>query len=249
MINPNKLYFENILNKKEKCDFKSNYFDRLWKCRDFELQHLWQLSIFLTAFIVLVFSAYGGLWSEALFMGEKKFSFCNNGNFLLHYISIGLSLLGFIFSVFWIMMGKGSKFWYEVYEKKIKEFELRENCETYSVQYIENALGGIPQNSSLFFNKHAYQYSVSGINILIGQVLAFVWSFLLIVHAFVIFSKTNLSLIVSKDCPYFGVIIISVVVICFLSIIISLIRNILRNDILDKIAELYDDLQYKEFEE
>lgn len=37
-----------------------------WHCRDFEITHLWQRSVFLTAFIVLCFSAYGCLAADML---------------------------------------------------------------------------------------------------------------------------------------------------------------------------------------
>ena len=34
--------------------------EKLWRCRDFELSHLWQRSIFLSAFLILCFTGYGG---------------------------------------------------------------------------------------------------------------------------------------------------------------------------------------------
>ncbi|WP_300232445.1 hypothetical protein [uncultured Alistipes sp.] len=34
--------------------------ETLWRCRDFELSHLWQRSIFLSAFLILCFTGYGG---------------------------------------------------------------------------------------------------------------------------------------------------------------------------------------------
>jgi len=66
---------------KSKIRLKDVY-ESLWKCRDFELLHLWQRSIVLTLFLVMCF-------------------------------------IGVIFSCLWIMMGKGSKAWYEIYENAI----------------------------------------------------------------------------------------------------------------------------------
>ena len=37
--------------------------ETLWRCRDFELSHLWQRSIFLSAFLILCFTVYGGGYS------------------------------------------------------------------------------------------------------------------------------------------------------------------------------------------
>ena len=38
--------------------------DSLWHCRDFELSHLWQRSMFLIAIIVLSYGAYGAVVIE-----------------------------------------------------------------------------------------------------------------------------------------------------------------------------------------
>jgi len=35
--------------------------ETFWRCRDFELSHLWQRSIFLSAFLILCFTGYGSL--------------------------------------------------------------------------------------------------------------------------------------------------------------------------------------------
>lgn len=37
-----------------------------WKGRDFELSHLWQRSIFITTFIILVYTGYGAIWLNVL---------------------------------------------------------------------------------------------------------------------------------------------------------------------------------------
>ena len=34
--------------------------ETLWRCRDFVLSHLWQRSTFLSAFLILCFTGYGG---------------------------------------------------------------------------------------------------------------------------------------------------------------------------------------------
>ena len=45
---------------------QKDLYEELWHGRDFEIQTLWQRSIFLTAFLVLVFSGYGILWLKYL---------------------------------------------------------------------------------------------------------------------------------------------------------------------------------------
>lgn len=45
---------------------KKNVHALLWKGRNFELTNLWQRSIFLATFLVLIFTAYLGLWTVVL---------------------------------------------------------------------------------------------------------------------------------------------------------------------------------------
>lgn len=37
---------------------RKDLYEKLWKSRDFEISHLWQRSLFLATFIVLVFTVY-----------------------------------------------------------------------------------------------------------------------------------------------------------------------------------------------
>lgn len=54
----------NQSNEMEKINPKDIY-QSLWRCRDFELSHLWQRSIFLTAFLVMCFTGYTALVVKA----------------------------------------------------------------------------------------------------------------------------------------------------------------------------------------
>ena len=95
-----------------------------------------------------------------------------------------LSIIGSTFSVIWIMMAKGSKAWYEIYERRIINIEK------------ESALG-IPQkyqmdkgapwtlNNSLW-SQEPGAYSVSKINILLGQVLRVIWVVISVIHSVLI---------------------------------------------------------------
>lgn len=89
----------------------ANLLKHLWKCRDFELNLLWQRSIFLGVFLTLVYTGYALLWG-------------NNFDVLvenLRFNAIGsvLSLIGISISLLWIAMMRASKAWYEVYESAI----------------------------------------------------------------------------------------------------------------------------------
>lgn len=156
----------------------------LWRCRDFELTNLWQRSIFLTAFLVLCFTAYGAVVSKIADNLDKQ-----NVLILMNIIGYLLSIIGSIFSIFWIKMGKGSKAWYEIYEAAIRAFEQNKKYTT----KLASAIGGFGYPKLENYQRHnaldnkllsgnAGPYSVSKINIAIGQVFLIVWSILGFFH-------------------------------------------------------------------
>lgn len=96
-------------------------YSSLWRCRDFELSHLWQRSIFLTTFLVMSFTGYGSILlriCEYITDDNKRIPFC-----ILNIAGLFIALLGVVLSALWIMMGKGSKAWYEKYEKALYNIE------------------------------------------------------------------------------------------------------------------------------
>lgn len=169
--------------KEPKIDIKDIH-QTFWRCRDFELSNLWQRSIFLTAFLVLCFTAYGTILVK-LFDTQAT----DKHSFILFNISeYGVSLLGLIFSILWVKMGKGSKAWYEVYESAIGALETNKDFTTEKARTIGGfsyaelpGYRGVKINNNLFSSK-AGEYSVSKLNIAIGQVFMVLWCLLALVH-------------------------------------------------------------------
>lgn len=169
-------------------------FERIWQCRDFELSTLWQRSVLLGAFMVAAYAGYGAL---ILNVFEKSNRVAWWGT--LNLMAIGVCCFGLILSVLWIMMLKGSKTWYEIYERAIDDF-----CKTYPeafkaeivtkprvIKCSELAGFGIIWNgthtsqidvSNGLFNGFSGCYSVSRVAILIGQVSLMGWIGLIVVH-------------------------------------------------------------------
>src|SRR5699024_5562659 len=90
--------------------------DQLWHCRDFELSHLWQRSIFLTTLLVLCLTAYGIVVMKLVETVDG--SSVKDNAFVLNNIAMTICLIGFVFSCLWVMMSKASKAWYEMYERQ-----------------------------------------------------------------------------------------------------------------------------------
>lgn len=188
---------KNEREQKEREKKLEKQYNRLWACRDFELSHLWQRSIFLTAFLVLIFTGYGAIWLNAV---KSNFE---DDYIILHIISICISMQGVIFSTLWILMAKGSKYWYEVYEQEITRLENYDEYNDYECQ------GGFVSkektDARLFLNKKGFKYSVSGINIIIGQIMWILWFLIILVHVFFIMNiklnNASISQLPEWICP------------------------------------------------
>lgn len=86
--------------------------ENLWHCRDFELEHFWHRSAFLSGMLLAGFTAYGCLAGSSSSLTD----WCSPWKFVL---CEAVCLLSAVFSVLWILMAKASKDWYEKYESAI----------------------------------------------------------------------------------------------------------------------------------
>ena len=198
-------------------------YKELFHCRDFELQHLWQRSIFLAGFMVALFTLYSSFVGDN-FNGKLNFDVnkieqsdknivitcsANINNDLsnqiaIHYFAFFIGCVGIILSQLFIMMIKGSKRWYEQFEQSIYWFyENKEKTDLFSEELnknLEDYLGdkkyphfgdlkNIKKNriNQSLFNTNAGYYSVSRINIVLGQLLCLVWIGITGFHLFNIF--------------------------------------------------------------
>lgn len=146
-------------------EFLLERLNRFYQCRDFELSHLWQRSIFLGAFLILAFTGYGGYF---VFLMKH----CDFG--MLHVVGTAIALVGIIISILWIMMGKASKAWYEVYESCICDLEQREELDI-EEKYRMGVYGGADKANDSLLSTASGRFSPSKINIAIGQLSLLIW--------------------------------------------------------------------------
>jgi len=167
-----KLQIEDITNKPYSMIEPKDIYESLWRCRDFELSHLWQRSVFLTAFILMVYTGYGAVMLNVL----NNDSLSSDRSKILLFVGLVILLLGILLSQLWILMAKGSKAWYEMYEQAIYKIE---HSEKYASKVVVNDMssdavvhGDIENpkeiNNCLSSTK-AGAYSPSKINVMIGQ--------------------------------------------------------------------------------
>lgn len=273
-----------MFNNDEKINMRDIY-ESLWRCRDFELSHLWQRSVFLSAFLLLCFTGYGMLFIAAFIEPERDaprerrieqekiskvekssvvlgqypyealhFSFdetnarAQSGTVaenadpsarrrLAHVAATVIALMGVWLSSMWIMMGKGSKRWYERYEQALYRIERdprfskiagrNDDQAMLGAPYIHGNLPEAPHVDDGLFSNAAGRYSSSKINIGIGQISLLFWGAVLVVHSlFFLFADCVKSLPGCVcDCVFIVFIVFVVIVTAILILVSIFIEN------------------------
>lgn len=202
------------MTEKDDCRITPNeLYKELWHCRDFEIDHLWQRSVFLATFLLAIAAGYGTVAGKIIFnesdsVGvykiiqtqdssvnmEKEYTIQLDDGYRIkenklaiqHFSAACLCYLGLCFSILWVMMSKGAKYWYESYEQSINAFiNIAEKDKVWDInsQYPRHGRLDEPINTnSSLFSPRAYTYSVSKINCTIGIIGIICWLVLSIIH-------------------------------------------------------------------
>ena len=181
-------------------------YQHLWVGRKFELEHFWQRSIFLATIFVVLLAGYGKI-IFSMYFPESCVAGEGNNLLIQHSIAWGITLLNLAFSMLWIMMAKGSKFWYERYEHSINSLlEKSLLLEDINNDYPRHGVLEYPPDdrySDNLFSTNAGGYSVSKVNITIGIIGVFVFLLLNGLH-FAVILKEKFNKIDSFQCAMFS---------------------------------------------
>lgn len=150
------------LDKREGADDKlrgraEKYFDVAADVRKFEIGLVWQRSLFFWGFIGAAFVAYADL-------GGKEHSD--------HTAQIVVACFGFVCSIAWTLLNRGSKYWQEAWETKTE----RKEQEVLSDILFARDEPVQPK----FFALRARRFSVSKLLIALSDFTAIVWLLLLL---------------------------------------------------------------------
>lgn len=217
----------------------------LWAGREFELTHLWQRSVFLGAFMLAIAAGYGHVASKIIFPELENYIILKTENKTewqleninvisqsetrphQHLAAVALCYLGLAFSMLWVMMAKGSKYWSERYEASITKMYEEDcygsrlkNSDPYYSNLVKLKDSEISDN---LFSPLAGRYSVSRVNVSIGIIGIISWNILNMIHAGMWF-KTVFSKMSFTQIQYalFGIgqcLIISVLIFLILNIL------------------------------
>ena len=197
---------------------------RLCACRDFEIKLQWERAVFLTAFLIACFAGYGSFLLEIHEHGSGAGNF---SSLVTNGIFIALTFVGFIISILWVLMAKGSKAWYEHYEQAIIWFSGKYPDKTAVVDpklvaHRWKDLPGMKRNamSNCPFRLCGGAYSVSKMVIAIGVMSMMSWGCLLLLHcAIAIFGPVSLwkPCVVIKALLIIAAVIVVVALPCWLA--------------------------------
>ncbi len=174
---------------------KLDLYERFWMCRDFELTTLWQKAVFLGPILALVFTGYGAFFATC-FIDGSEVKFIESGFCVKHVVAMAIAIMGVLFSILWIRMMKGSKAWYEVYERAITAMDTQKDW-IFDRELLECGAGfklhrlpgykrvgktDKPQFCDCLFSTKGGCYSPSKINIVIGQISLVFWFLIAGIH-------------------------------------------------------------------
>ena len=189
--------------EKDKYFTLKDLYEEFWKCRDFEIDHLWQRSVFLAVFLIAVAAAYGVFVNthitfiipdiitndynsmvETFKNSQLRYVWLNPQtampSIIFHSIAFSFCVLGIMFSQLWIMMAKGSKRWYERYENAITRFYQYVKSDD-NFQFFEPSLAELIRNGKInHFGNHTdrevddYLRSSKGGNYSVSKINTFI---------------------------------------------------------------------------
>ena len=177
-------------------------YESLCRSRDREIEMVWKRAVFLTAFLIACFTAYGGLLAAYIDSDcPKSVPFT-----VISVAAIGIGFVGMLLSIIWIQMAKGSKAWYEHYENVIECF-----VSNYSEGLLREFASG--DYRSLWWKSIQEKYdlnrprakqinnclcstaggcfSVSKIVVVLGQLFFCIWAAIVALHGMYLFGHTG----------------------------------------------------------
>lgn len=161
--------------------------------RRFEIEMYWKRATYFWAFIATAFAGY-----FAVLASDNIDSY--------RIITILISFIGFVFSIGWYFVNRGSKFWQENWENHVAHLEE-------SIQGPLFACVKIPKDKCSTVTGH-YSYSVSKINTLLSLITTACWGIMFVGSVLYTFNKVDSSILIkwsdnfSVCCMVFGSLIV-----------------------------------------
>lgn len=180
-------YFE-MLNINPNVDI--NKLEKAWNfandCRKFEITNFWMRGAYYWAYITAGIAAYGWFLTRS-FCKDIRITLCAfaNLNVFNRLVLFILALLVFFFSLSWVLINKGSKFWQRCWEAHVFSLEKWIPGDIYKIFLDTDAESN--KFSRCIFSKDAYNYSVTKITIKCAQLVMILAGLLAFFHLILLF--------------------------------------------------------------
>ena len=149
--------------------------------RKFEIELFWKRGTYYWAFILASFTAYFAFFSFVLKNDNFSLNTILNLDPLSKIVLLILAGLTYFFSLAWVLVNKGSKFWQKNWEAHINELEDYISGKLYKT-FLNTAAKGF---NKCVLSKDAYDYSVTKVTT-VSSIIILVFSFLLCICHFVL---------------------------------------------------------------
>jgi len=211
-------------------EYRQNRHEDLWKLweqlhksRELEITTQWQRSVFLSAFIILLLTGSGVFYFQSVLNTPiSQFTLKDSLTSLL----LGSILM--ISGTLWLAMSKGSKYWTEVYERKIDilenllsiELQFKYLQENYVIKEHDIAIDGKAYHKNkLLVKKHWFCFfkadstSPSTVICWIGIIIFFIGFFFISIPYMILYCENNVRIYLSTENTLTNTIIIFVITI------------------------------------
>ncbi len=168
-------YSGDHINKRYTNDRVKNALDRAWKLRDSEVDLYWRRTLYCWGFLIAIFGAFVAIFSNISSKVIQLQYVDTIKSFVLNDISnsdetqffkygclLILALLGVIFSVAWIAINLGSKYWQVIWEDHIRLLEE---------EYHANLYNTLPHEYN-----NTFEISVTDTNLKVSILITIFWS-------------------------------------------------------------------------
>ncbi len=139
--------------------------ERSWGVRNFEIDLYWKRATYFWIFIGASFSAYLLLFAKS------------DNSILQSHLPLLISCIGFIFSIAWYCVNRGSKYWQENWEAKITLIEEELDITLNNLQFKKEKNEADKKD---FLGRR--QFSVTRINSIVSIFICVIWAGIIIHH-------------------------------------------------------------------
>ena len=157
--NKNEYLDKFTINSDEKCKDENSKIEKALEValdtRKFEIELYWKRATYFWAFIAASLTAYFVILASAS-VGKFK------------YLTIVISMIGYLFSMGWYLANRGSKYWQENWERHVSSLE----------EIIQGPLFTYIRNPSEYKFRNilsGYPYSVSKVNQFLSIIMIIFW--------------------------------------------------------------------------